>query len=103
VRLTLLPAPACEKTRVRFSRIPIYSDDFKRDLDEWLSSPPGLLERVQRLVEASLRHPLQGLGKPERLKHHGPNVYARRITQKDRLVYEVHRDRVVFLGARGHY
>lgn len=59
--------------------------------------------RVVDLMEAVLRDPYAGIGKPEHLKHLGGNVWSRRITDTDRLVYEVFTDRVDFLQARYHY
>ena len=59
--------------------------------------------RVLDLVEAVLRDPFKGLGKPEPLKYLGGNVWSRRINEADRLVYEVFEDRVEFLQARYHY
>ena len=59
--------------------------------------------RVLALMEAVLREPCAGLGKPEHLKHLGGTVWSRRINEADRLVYEVFADRVEFLQARYHY
>lgn len=59
--------------------------------------------RVLDLMDATLREPYEGTGKPEHLKHLGGNVWSRRITEADRLVYEVFDDRVEFLQARYHY
>lgn len=59
--------------------------------------------RVLALLEAVLRDPFTGIGKPEPLKHLGGNVWSRRINEADRLVYEVFADRVEFLQARYHY
>ena len=59
--------------------------------------------RVLDLMEAVLREPYAGLGKPEHLKHIGGTVWSRRINEADRLVYEVFADRVEFLQARYHY
>lgn len=54
-------------------------------------------------MEAALRDPSTGIGKPERLKHLGGTVWSRRINEADRLVYEVFTDRIEFLQARYHY
>ncbi len=59
--------------------------------------------RVLDLVAASLRDAHSGIGKPEHLKYLGANVWSRRITETDRLVYEVFADRIEFLQARYHY
>ncbi|MGH7523061.1 MAG: type II toxin-antitoxin system YoeB family toxin [Gemmatimonadales bacterium] len=42
-------------------------------------------------------------GKPERLKYFGGNVWSRRITEADRLIYQVCVDRIEFLQARIHF
>jgi len=51
-------------------------------------------------MEAALRDPHGGIGKPE---HLGGDVWSRRINEADRLVYEVFADRIEFLQARYHY
>lgn len=58
---------------------------------------------VLELVEAVRRDRHTGLGKPEPLKHLGPGVWSRRITQEHRLVPAVKDDRICFLQARYHY
>lgn len=59
--------------------------------------------KVVTLVEAVLADPFSGLGKPEPLRHLGPDVWSRRLTQEHRLVYLVAHDRIDFLQARYHY
>jgi toxin YoeB len=54
-------------------------------------------------VEATLRDPFQGIGKPEALKYVLAGCWSRRITQEHRLVYRVGETRVDFLQARYHY
>jgi len=56
-----------------------------------------------RLVEAIIRDPFQGLGKPEPLKRLGSNMWSRRLTQEHRVVYHVSAGRITFLQARYHY
>ena len=50
-------------------------------------------------------HPRSGSGHPEALVGMGGNVYSRRITAQDRLIYEIHDDIVVVLvlQVEGHY
>jgi len=55
------------------------------------------------LVEAVLRDPFEGIGKPEPLKYLGPGFWSRRLTDEHRLVYRVLDERVDFLQARYHY
>ena len=46
---------------------------------------------------------LNGLGKPERLKHYKKAIYSRRITDEHRLVYDVFDDTVRVLSYEEHY
>lgn len=73
------------------------------DLRYWVDTNRKTALRVLDLMEAVLREPYEGVGKPEHLKHFGGNVWSRRINEADRLVYEVFDDRVEFLQARYHY
>ena len=73
------------------------------DLRYWVSTNRKTAMRVFDLMEASLRDPYEGIGKPEHLKYFGGNVWSRRINEADRLVYEMFPDRVEFLQARYHY
>ena len=55
------------------------------------------------LVEAALRDPFAGVGKPEPLRFLGSGVWSRRVTQEHRLVCVVAEARIDFLQARYHY
>ncbi len=59
--------------------------------------------RALDLVEAILRDPFNGIGKPEPLKHFLSGAWARRLTQEHRIVYVVQGERIDFLQARYHY
>jgi len=50
-----------------------------------------------------VRTPRAGTGKPERLKHLGGEVWSRRITEKDRLVYDIQHDMITIIACRFHY
>ena len=78
-------------------------DECREDLRYWVDANRKTALRVLDLMEAVMREPFDGIGKPEPLKHLGGNVWSRRITDVDRLVYEVFDDRVEFLQARYHY
>lgn len=73
------------------------------DLQHWVATDRRVAERTLKLIEAILRDPYSGIGKPEPLRHLGADVWSRRITQQDRLVYRVTHDTVTFLQARYHY
>ena len=59
--------------------------------------------RLIALVEAILRDPFTGIGKPEPLKYLAPGMWSRRLTQEHRVVYLVRDQRIDFLQARYHY
>ena len=76
---------------------------FLDDLRWWVETDRKLALRVLDLVDAVLRDPFGGIGKPEPLRAMGPDVWSRRITQEHRLLYRVLDERIDFLQARYHY
>lgn len=77
--------------------------EFLEDLRSWVRTDRRVALRAFDLIEAVLRDPFGGIGKPEPLKHLAPGVWSRRLTQEHRLVYLVKEETVVFLQARYHY
>jgi len=87
----------------RKRRVAVIQDECREDLHYWVDTNRKMGLRVLDLMEAVLRDPYAGIGKPEHLKQLGGNVWSRRVNEADRLVYEVFDDRVEFLQARYHY
>lgn len=82
----------------------VFADNAWDDYLFWLDNDRKILRRLNRLIEDTRRSPLEGIGKPERLRHLGPGVWSRRITDEHRLVYLVSGDGdLVILQARLHY
>ena len=52
-----------------------------------------------------MEHLKTGIGKPEQLKHYEIPTWPRHITEKHRLVYEIHEEIVTVLvvATYGHY
>jgi toxin YoeB len=73
------------------------------DLEAWSASNPKVLSRIVRLIAETTRTPRTGTGKPERLKHLSGEVWSRRITDKDRLVYDIQPDMIVIVACRFDY
>jgi toxin YoeB len=73
------------------------------DLEVWATSNPKVLPKIIRLIAETTRTPRSGTGKPERLKQFSGDVWSRRITEKDRLVYDIRDDVVVTVACRFHY
>ena len=73
------------------------------DYTHWLQADRQVLKRINRLIDDALRDPTEGIGKPEPLKHLGPNLWSRRLTQEHRIVYLVRAERIDLLQCRYHY
>ena len=87
----------------RRSRDSVFHPEFREDLRYWVETDRRIALRALDLVEATMRDPFSGIGKPEPLKHLVAGVWSRRLTQEHRIVYLVRADRIDFLQARYHY
>jgi toxin YoeB len=81
----------------------VFHPEFRRDMKYWVETDRRTALRALELVEAVLRDPFAGIGKPEPLKHLLAGCWSRRITQEHRLVYRVSEYRIDFLQGRYHY
>jgi len=89
----------------------VFQPEFIEDLKFWVETDPStslragrkLAVRAFELIEAILRDPFEGIGKPEPLKYLAPGCWSRRLTQEHRIVYLVRDERIDFLQARYHY
>lgn len=81
----------------------LFTTVFLEDLRWWVATDRKVALRILDLLDAVLRDPFDGLGKPEALRHLGSGIWSRRITQEHRLVYQVGSERIDFLQARYHY
>lgn len=73
------------------------------DYLHWQTTERGTVERINRLLDAALRDPFAGIGKPEQLRHVLQGSWSRRIDDEHRLVHFVDGDDLVVLQARYHY
>jgi toxin YoeB len=73
------------------------------DLAHWVRTDPRLALRTIDLIEAALRDPGRGIGKPEALRHLEGHVWSRRIDREHRLVYRVGDEAITILQCRYHY
>ena len=81
----------------------VFQPEFREDLRYWVETDRKIAMRAFDLIEAVMRDPFTGIGKPEPLKYLSPGVWSRRLTQEHRLVYLIRDDRIDFLQARYHY
>ena len=87
----------------RKSRDAVFQREFLEDLRHWVETDRRVALRALDLVEAILRDPFGGIGKPEPLEYLAPGVWSRRLTHEHRVVYRVSNDRIDFLQSRYHY
>ena len=81
----------------------VFQPEFIDDLKHWVVADRKVALRLIALVEAILRDPFAGIGKPEPLKYLAPGAWSRRLTQEHRIVYLVRDERIDFLQASYHY
>ena len=84
-------------------RFAIFQPEFIQDLRCWVKSERAIAVRILDLVEAVMRDPFEGTGKPEPLKYVLAGCSSRRVTQEHRLVYRLTDEAIDFLQARYHY
>ena len=88
---------------VQKRRDAVFQPEFIQDLRYWVKTDRQIAIRVFSLIEAIMRDPFKGIGKPESLKFLASGIWSRRLTQEHRVVYLVSNDRIDFLQARYHY
>jgi len=81
----------------------VFQPEFREDLRHWVETDRKVALRAFDLIEAIMRDPFTGFGKPEPLKYLSSGTWTRRLTQEHRIVYLVRNDRIDFLQARYHY
>lgn len=91
------------KSKAGKDRLSIFHSEFREDLVYWIKTDRKLAVRLFIIIEAVMKNPFEGIGKPELLKYLGAGVWSRRLTQEHRIVYLVIDDRIDFLQCRYHY
>lgn len=81
----------------------VFQAEFLEDLRYWVETDRKVSLRLFDMIEAILRDPFQGAGKPEPLRYLVGGAWSRRLTQEHRIVYLVRDERIDFLQARYHY
>ena len=83
----------------------IFSPKAEQDLKALKKSEPQAYKKARSLIEELAEHPKTGRGKPELKKYDLEGFYARKITDKHRLVYSIDDEIVTvdIVSAKGHY
>ena len=69
----------------------------------WQKQDRKMVDRINKLIEATARDPFTGIGKPEPLKHAFAGFWSRRINDEHRMVYRVTGDQLEIAQLRFHY
>lgn len=91
------------KSKSGRERDAVFHLHFREDLRYWVQTDRSVALRAFELIEAVIRDPFTGIGKPEPLKYDLTGAWFRRLTREHRIVYAVSDDRITFLQARYHY
>ena len=92
-----------KKDSSKVQREAVLQSEFREDLKYQVEVDRKVAIRAFTIIEAILREPFSGIGKPEPLKYLGPGVWSRRLTEEHRIVYVIGKDRIDFIQARYHY
>jgi len=85
------------------THLAVFHPEFRDDLRFWVQSDRKIALKVLNMIEAIVRDPFKGIGKPESLKYLAEGAWSRRLTQEHRLVYLVRSKQIDFLQCRYHY
>lgn len=71
----------------------------------WQTQDQKNLKKINKLITDIKRNgALQGIGKPELLKHDKSGLYSRRIDEANRLVYGIDESQNIrIISCKGHY
>ncbi|MFM1942942.1 MAG: hypothetical protein RI897_1924 [Verrucomicrobiota bacterium] len=81
----------------------IFAEQAWEDYLFWQRADPKGLRRVHELIRDTMRHPFEGIGKPEPLRHALAGYWSRRITGEQRVVYRAADDDLLIAQLRYHY
>lgn len=81
-----------------------FSKQAVKDIDSHKKSGNKVLtKKLLILFNELIEDPFNGTGKPEQLKHNLSGLWSRRINSEHRLIYEIEKDIIYILSAKGHY
>ena len=69
----------------------------------WQQNDKKRLKRINGLIKDIKRHPFEGVGNPEPLKHNWSGYWSRRIDREHRLVYRADAKSITIAQCRYHY
>jgi toxin YoeB len=80
-----------------------FTQEAWKDFEWFLDKDRRMVKRIRELLKDILRHPEEGIGKPEPLKFQLAGCWSRRINKEHRLVYQIEKDAITVISCRYHY
>lgn len=74
-----------------------------KEYTEWKKEDKKSIKKIDKLIDDTLRHPFEGIGKPEPLQAELSGYWSRRINTRDRMVYGVTENAIEILQLKYHY
>ena len=82
----------------------IWSDRSWEEYTSWQAEDKKTVKRINALIkDIESNGVLNGIGKPEALKHNLFGWFSRRIDEKNRLIYRVVGDSIEIAQCKNHY
>jgi toxin YoeB len=81
----------------------VFAEQAWADYLYWQKQDKRTLERINKLIQEVIRHPTEGIGKPEPLKHALAGWWSRRINDEHRMVYKLEGNALWIAQLRYHY
>lgn len=83
-----------------------FHPQYKEDLRKLMKEDKKLGAKVWELlldIDKHRQNPLEGIGKPEKLKGNYAEFFSRRINSKHRLIYRYNKEEIILASCYGHY
>lgn len=80
-----------------------FSDCAWEDYLYWQKTDKKMLKKINEILKDIDRHPYEGIGKPEALKHSLSGYWSRRINLEYRCVYRIEANEIQIAQLRHHY
>lgn len=81
-----------------------FTDEALKDIKYWKKvNNIKIQKRISLLLHEIAKHPFEGIGNPEQLKHQLSGYWSRRINKEHRLIYKVMENKVNVISLRFHY
>lgn len=81
----------------------VFAEQAWEDYLHWQETDRRVLRRIHELIKDATRHPFEGIGKPEPLRHALAGWWSRRVTEEHRMVYRVVGRDLQIAQLRYHY